>query len=629
MVQEIFKRSGFTGFFMLVLLAGCSSSSDDPDPQAQITPAVNPAFDSIDLVATSDSAGGDYSTKLTKDTDYSYDEGSEKIQLKVGAITGSGLYLKITGKATLDGIQDEYTVYTFVASNDSKVAANELTSIAVIRVAKSDSASFNEAVKYIADKTGLSASDITASKMARNRNAQVTQTMRMFANQFKIASASTPGLTSSLAFAFQSVVELEKVALGAQAYDNWLKIYECKHNSSDLEVDVDIDHEHEHGCARPSIPAEVVVKKNESDSSTYVDFVRCVTCHGWDRLGNDGALKHQIRNTASEGYISGPNAGKAATASGADDTNTNSRNLSTANFDAASITKSTSNIRYAGNARPSGNVTRVGDWNGIVNTTDDSNNTLSNKHPDYEGGPNSVVPNTKVIEALVAFLNYDDGAASKVFTTVNVTDTDVTYELVGTANAENGAKYYAQWCFRCHGAPDNRDPNVLNRVEKENFKDYLATNTNYASLRHIAQFGKSGTAMTRARLGYPSSANVADIIAFLNNVKSGVVTSGAGFSHMGKKEAGQAFYDKNCANCHSAGTYDKTQLCFDHTTSATKDNNLCSSDDADAPDLAKRHPLMQSDLTASGVTIMSKVTKLTQQNINDLAAFFTSELANP
>jgi len=636
MVQEMFKRGGFIGCFMLLLLVGCSSSSDDdPDPQAQIIPGVNPAFDTVELVATSDSAGGDYSTVLTEVTDYSYDATTETITLKVGAITGNGLYLKISGKATVDGIQEDYTVYTFAGSNDSKVAANELTSIAVIKVANSEFASFSLAVTDVATKAGLSASDITAAKMAKNRDSHVTQAMRMFAPQFK--GGSTPGSTGSSAFAFQSIVELEKVALGAQAYDNWLKVYECAHDGN---VEVGVDIVHGHGCASIKVDSikEVKVKKNATDSSTYEDFTRCVTCHGWDRLGNNGALKHQVRDT-SDGYISGPNAGKGAAAEG-DDKNDHSRDLSVvnSNFEAASITKSNSNFRYAGNTGTGDEVTNANSWKTIVNATttgDSLGDTLSNKHPNYgQDGPNSVVPNTKVIDALVAFLNYPDGAASTVFETVGVTDTDVTYELVAGTSATNGAKYYAQWCFRCHGTPNNQGPNLLNGFKADvvgNFTTLLDTSANYAKLRHIAQFGKSGTAMTRARLGYPSSSHVADIIAFLNDVKSGAKTSGDGFSSVGNAETGKTFYDGNCAGCHSAGTYDDTHLCFDHDSGAKKDEASCGDDDAEAPDLTdgRVNSRMQADLTASGASIMSRVTKLTQQNINDLAAFFKSDLVNP
>jgi len=627
MVKEIFKRGGFIGVFMLVLLAGCSSSSDD-DPQAEIIPAVNPAFDTVDLVATSESAGGDYSTELTVATDYTYDVGTEVIQLKVGAITEGGLYLKITGKATVDGIQDDYTVYTFAASNSSKVAANELTSIAVIKVANSEFASFDLAVSDVVTKTGLSASSITSANMAKNRKSQVTQAMRLFASQFKATGGSTPGSTSSSIFTFQKIEDLEKVALGAQAYDNWLKVYECTHTGEgNDEVEVDIDHEHGHGCSRPKMPDEVAPNIGNT-LGQYKDFVRCVSCHGWDRLGNNGALKHQAR-IEEDGYITTPNAGE-----GTADANPNSRDLSAANFDLVSVTKASGGIRYAGNSDPNSDTVSSVQWNNMVNVTDSNDHILSNKHPDYEGGPNSVVPNTKVVEAMVAFLNDEDSAASKVFKAVTVSDTDVTYELVDTANATNGAKYYAQRCFRCHGAPNNAGPNLLNGFKTDvegNFTTLLNTNANYAKVRHIAQFGKSGTAMTRSRLGYPSPANVADIIAFFNSVKSGAITTGDGFSHVGIAETGKAFYDENCAGCHSLGkdTYDTTKLCFDHDTGAKKEESSCSSSDAEAPDLTKAHPRMQADLTASGVSIMSRVTKLTQQNINDLAAFFTSSLVNP
>jgi hypothetical protein len=68
---------------------------------------VNPAFDSVTEVATSATAGGDY-TPLTEE-DFSYDGASESITLNNGIVSAGGNYVRITGTATVAGVTSSYT----------------------------------------------------------------------------------------------------------------------------------------------------------------------------------------------------------------------------------------------------------------------------------------------------------------------------------------------------------------------------------------------------------------------------------------------------------------------------------------------------------------------------------------
>jgi len=126
-------------------------------------------------------------------------------------------------------------------------------------------------------------------------------------------------------------------------------------------------------------------------------------------------------------------------------------------------------------------------------------------------------------------------------------------------------------------------------------------------------------------MGYPNASNVADLFAYLNAVKDGSITDGVGFTGTGDASVGQTIYDNNCAGCHNAGQYDTTALCFSRETGAKLDEANCTENEADASDLSMRNFAMKRDLSDVS-SIMGNVTKLTDQDILDLAAFFRSNL---
>jgi len=238
---------------------------------------------------------------------------------------------------------------------------------------------------------------------------------------------------------------------------------------------------------------------------------------------------------------------------------------------------------------PTQDAVSVEDWNEQV--------SARNNHPTFASdGPNTVSPSEGIIDALVAFLNFDDAKWDKVFSDIELVTTvgndtqKIKHTLVATADAARGAQFYGNWCFRCHEAPDNdSDNNSLISID-----GFIDDQGSLSELRHIAQWGRAGTSMTRSRLGYPTSADVADVIAFLNSVKAGEVSDGVGFTGVGDAIVGKTKYDAHCKGCHVAD------------------------------DLAKKHFSMQRDLSEVS-SIMKDVAKLSQKEINDLAAFFTSD----
>jgi hypothetical protein len=161
-----------------------------PPPGAGIIPGVNTAFDSITEVATSATASGAYDAV----SDFSYDAATESITLTAGSVPFGGLYVRITGDATLGGVTSSYTVYTFIPSNADTVAANELTSLAVGHVAEGTAADFAAAVDLVAaDTVGVDSASITAPSTEADRDPAVRASMIAISNEFANAGFIAAG----------------------------------------------------------------------------------------------------------------------------------------------------------------------------------------------------------------------------------------------------------------------------------------------------------------------------------------------------------------------------------------------------------------------------------------------------
>jgi hypothetical protein len=249
-----------------------------PPPSAEITPGVNTAFDSITEVATSATASGAYDPVSGS----TYDAATETITLVAGSVPFGGLFVSITGDATLGGVTSSYTVYTFVASNADSVAANELTSLAVGHVAEGTAADFAAAVDLVAaDTLGVDSTSITEPSTEANRDAAVRASMIAISNEFENAGF-VPG-TSSATTVNGAIAQC--MAMGGLAYDNWTKL-----NAGGTGV----------------LP---VAEPNG-------DYVRCKACHGWDWLGTDGGYARRSCATLAQGHtakrrLSGPQYGQS------------------------------------------------------------------------------------------------------------------------------------------------------------------------------------------------------------------------------------------------------------------------------------------------------------------------------
>ena len=410
-------------------------------------------------------------------------------------------------------------------------------------------------------------------------------------------------------------------------------------------------------------------------------FARCKECHGWDQQGNMGSFENRNRGTKTltnpdDDTDSGDFRRRPKAIADTDLTD------NTAAYSMMDIVPATGSGNLYANVDPDSPImaatasAAADAWNTKTDEEDGSGVRLSDMHPDFtrttaadatgstnafEGTINDIVPTHDQVMALVAFLNYEGGKPDHVITWDS---TEEAYELDHDADADDGQHFYAKNCFRCHGAPNTEMANPLHH-DYENMMGFLGdkdssdniTGLNqmrFSALFHVARWGKSGAVMTRDRISYPTAHDVVNLMAYLKAYTEEVVvdsTATAKYSletamgnmGMGVVADGKTLYEASCHGCHQAHDgdtetsldgEDTTFRCHNHDDDAVVAtvDGVCPTGSAAIPNLAPhmssghmmiRHFGMKDDLGDINKN-MANAPTLTQQNMNDLAAFFNS-----
>ncbi|UCC55832.1 MAG: CHRD domain-containing protein [Gammaproteobacteria bacterium] len=459
----------------LLVLTACLDSNNNSGGVVQfpsnILPAINPAFDSIDEVAVSSDPGGPYDSVLK----YTYDPETETITSNIRADSEGG-YVRITGMATVTGRQSSYTVYTYIVPG-GEVAANELTSAAVGLVASGDAADFEEALGMVEQTFGLPAGSVAEPLPAAERSAEFTSILAAAAPAFEAGADPAFDVTDFTTADLEDgqAAYLDCIVLGGLAWDSW----------------------HKTGAGGSGL-----LPTSETDA----DYTRCKACHGWDQQGTDGGYVFRSRTAgrANAGYQDPNNCDLPA----ADpDTCTRSRNIST---DATFGSGSAIEIPAGGRTWAEGSA--VFD---MVDPDWGDGAVLGNRHPDL-GPANTEGPTAQQLSCLTAFLNAPEARADQVYSAIETVPADgqpAIYTPVATADAPAGETYYAGTCQGCHGDPSNDGiPDVGGLIA------YLNQDGKFSEFMHKVHWGIPDTIMSRAAMGNPTAADVANLVAYLQAV---------------------------------------------------------------------------------------------------------------
>jgi hypothetical protein len=289
------------------------------------------------------------------------------------------------------------------------------------------------------------------------------------------------------------------ITLGALAYDNW--------TSTDGG-----------GSGMPAGEAEK-------------DYLRCKSCHGWDRLGIYGGYVRRTR-TAER-----PNAGLG-------DSNTVSRLIAPGLGNYYHI--NSEQILHTGTGRAFEDGS--GSWVelSVDPVAHAAGFSLGNLHPDFSTtGANAgdIVLTQDQLECLVDFINFGDADPKFYFQEVVQDKDPVEYIINSGANATAGRTFYATNCLACHGEPEVDFNGGNNGKPEGGMLAYLRQDGKYSEFVHKARWGIPDTIMTRSTIGTPGSQDMLDVMLYLQeSIESDfVITNGISGTWYDPQRDGEGF----------------------------------------------------------------------------------------
>ncbi len=257
-------------------------------------------------------------------------------------------------------------------------------------------------------------------------------------------------------------VPSECVEQGALAYENWTKV---------------------DAGGTGSLPEGVVNK----------DYIRCKACHGWDHRGTEGGYVRRSRKDSR------PNAGLG-------DGDSTSRVIPTSDVTADQIMHSGTGRTYA---QGTGSWVPLDDIFSADNTAANAGGyTLGNQHPDFSTGGMTA----EQAGCLAEFLNFADAGPAAYFADINPDMNPVLYTIISTADGLMGENFYNANCVGCHGDPSGESPVG---APDGGILAYLASDGKFSEFSHKVRWGIPDETMTRDAMGSPTSADVADMMLWL------------------------------------------------------------------------------------------------------------------
>ena len=289
------------------------------------------------------------------------------------------------------------------------------------------------------------------------------------------------------------------IALGALVYDNWTKT----------------------DAGGSGMPA----------GETASDYLRCKSCHGWDRLGMNGGYIRRTR-TAER-----PNAGLG-------DTDTRSRDIAPGLGNYYHIRMD--EVLHAGTGRAFEDGS--GSWIdlNVDPVAHAAGYTQGNQHPDFSTtGANSgdTVLTQDQLECVVDFVNNADSDPKTYFASIDEDHDPVLYTINAGASSAAGQVFYQNNCQSCHGDPAVDFQGNNGGQPEGGILAYLKGDGKYSEFVHKARWGIPDTVMTQSTIGTPTSQNMIDVMLYLQESISSdfVVTSGISGTWYNAARSGEGF----------------------------------------------------------------------------------------
>jgi hypothetical protein len=269
---------------------------------------------------------------------------------------------------------------------------------------------------------------------------------------------------------------------------------------------------------------------------TEVDYLRCKSCHGWDRLGQNGGYVRRTR-TATR-----PNAGLG-------DTDTTSRDIAPGMGNYYEVRAD--EVLHAGTGRSfedgSGSWVALDEDSSADDKADHAAGfTLGNQHPDFSTtGANAgdVVLTQQQVDCLVEFINYADSDPKFYFDSIDTSVNPAWYSIHSGASTTAGRTFYVNNCKACHGEPDEDFTGGNGGKPAGGILAYLNGDGKYSEFVHKARWGIPDTTMTRTAIGTPDSQDMIDVMLYLQQMTPSdfLVTSGISGTWYDEGHDGEGF----------------------------------------------------------------------------------------
>jgi len=237
------------------------------------------------------------------------------------------------------------------------------------------------------------------------------------------------------------------------------------------------------------------------DGETNKDYLRCKACHGWDAQGTEGGYARRSRKETR------PNAGDG-------DGDTTARALTRGEITMDMVAHDGSGRTFAEGTGSWVNLNDMGMHHSNNTAQHHAGYTLGNQHPDFSGGDMS----SEQMGCLVEFLNFMDADHSAYFADIDPSQDPVLYRMVDTADEMAGMDFYDGNCKGCHGDPATDHNGGNGGAPSGGILAYLAKDGKFSEFSHKARWGIPGTSMSYGSMGSPTSANVADMMLYLQEL---------------------------------------------------------------------------------------------------------------
>ncbi|MCP4048219.1 MAG: hypothetical protein GY732_19765 [Gammaproteobacteria bacterium] len=246
---------------------------------------------------------------------------------------------------------------------------------------------------------------------------------------------------------------------------------------------------------------------------TIRDYVRCKSCHGWDRQGLKGGYVRRTR-TAER-----PNAGLG-------DSNNTSRDIAPGMGDYYHIIANEVLHTDIGRSFEDGS----GSWVELGNNPSpaemaahETGYTLGNKHPDFSttgANASDVVLTQDQIDCVVDFVNFGDSDPKFYFVSIDTDKNPAEYHINTSARVDPGKTFYDESCLSCHGDPAVNFNGDNGGKPEGGMLAFLGRDGKYSEFVHKARWGIPDTIMTRAAIGSPDSQNMLDVMLYLQGLNA-------------------------------------------------------------------------------------------------------------